>query len=269
MRELEYLGYQVEAANNGGEAVEALREGPYDLVLMDCQMPELDGYEATRRIRAAEPEGERIPIIAVTAHALSDHRQRCLDAGMDDFISKPYGDRELAAVIDHWLGLDLEGADPLLGGLGPEPAGGPALQIGKDFDDAALASLRKLEETTGQPLIRGLVESFSRRSSSGLEAIRESLGRGDGDAVQSLAHGLRGASAQLGATRLAEGLRAIEELATEGKLERCRRHLDELEQVLPAILRRLEMEASTPGEPKEMNLKADPSEADSGSPQIH
>ncbi len=244
VRELEDLGYRVKAANNGNEALAALGRENFDLVLMDCQMPELDGYETTRRIREAEAEGEHLPIIAVTAHALSGHRQECLDAGMDDFISKPYGERELAAVIDHWLGLAPEEDASFLGNSHFEAAAQPPEEIEKDFDDTAMASLRELERTSGKVLIKHLVESFTRRARKGLTTLQETLNRGECAEAQALAHGLRGASAQLGAVRLAESLRRIEEHAAAGKVEESLKHLGDFEQALPAMLRRLRREAS-------------------------
>ncbi len=96
-------GFQADAVNNGVEALEALDRRRYDLILMDCQMPELDGYETTRRIRQAETAGERTPVIAVTAHALKGERERCLAVGMDDFIAKPFAQEELLSTITRWL----------------------------------------------------------------------------------------------------------------------------------------------------------------------
>ncbi len=102
-KQVENLGYRATTVENGLQVLEALRRERFDLVLMDCQMPRLDGYEATRRIRRQETGGEHLPVIAVTAHALNGERERCLATGMDDFISKPYREEELAAVIDRWL----------------------------------------------------------------------------------------------------------------------------------------------------------------------
>ena len=99
-------GYRCDHAANGHEAVEAIQRGRYDLVLMDCQMPKMDGYEATRRIRAWEDEsgaGRRVPIVAVTAHAMTGDRERCLDAGMDDYLTKPVESSRLVATIAKWL----------------------------------------------------------------------------------------------------------------------------------------------------------------------
>jgi PAS domain S-box-containing protein len=99
--QLRRLGYAADAVGNGAEAIAALRNIPYDLVLMDCQMPEVDGFEATRRIRAMR--GRRVPIVAMTANALSSDRRLCLEAGMDDYVSKPVKPHELEATLKRWI----------------------------------------------------------------------------------------------------------------------------------------------------------------------
>ena len=100
---LERLGIQVDCVSNGAEAVAALMRHPYDLVLMDCQMPELDGYEASKRIRSLDGAIAQVPIVALTANALSEDRGRCLEAGMNDFLSKPVKREELRGVLSSWL----------------------------------------------------------------------------------------------------------------------------------------------------------------------
>jgi signal transduction histidine kinase/CheY-like chemotaxis protein len=104
VRMIERLGYRAEVASSGSEAVAMLGRAEYDAVLMDCQMPELDGYEATRQVRRNEHNGRRVPIIAMTAAAQSGDRERCLAAGMDDYISKPVKLHVVAAVLERWLG---------------------------------------------------------------------------------------------------------------------------------------------------------------------
>jgi signal transduction histidine kinase/DNA-binding response OmpR family regulator len=104
VRMVERLGYRADVAGNGTEAIVALDRVPYDAVLMDCQMPEMDGYEATREIRKAERDGRHVPIIAMTASAMAGDRERCLAAGMDDYISKPVKLHIVAAVLERWLG---------------------------------------------------------------------------------------------------------------------------------------------------------------------
>jgi CheY-like chemotaxis protein len=103
VRMIERLGYRADVAATGSEAVAMLGQADYDAVLMDCQMPEMDGYEATRQVRRNERGGRRVPIIAMTAAALSGDRERCLAAGMDDYISKPVKLHVVAAVLARWL----------------------------------------------------------------------------------------------------------------------------------------------------------------------
>ncbi len=105
---LEKMGFSVDIANNGKEAIEAVKEKDYDLILMDCQMPEIDGYEATRRIRELGGKKARVPIIAMTAHALEGDREKCLAAGMNDYISKPMKKEKLEEVIKKWLNQEEE-----------------------------------------------------------------------------------------------------------------------------------------------------------------
>ncbi|MCX6613787.1 MAG: response regulator [Acidobacteria bacterium] len=105
---LRKLGFAVDLANNGEEGVAMWAEGNYDAIIMDCQMPVLDGYSATARIREQElAQGQgsshRLPIIALTAHAMSHDRQKCLDSGMDDYLTKPVEASELGATLNRWL----------------------------------------------------------------------------------------------------------------------------------------------------------------------
>jgi signal transduction histidine kinase/CheY-like chemotaxis protein len=127
VRMVENLGYRADVASNGIEAVRILGEVRYDAVLMDCHMPEMDGFAATRAIRRAEAEGRHTPVIAMTASALSGDRERCLAAGMDDYISKPVKLHVVAAILERWLAPDKTGVLPARGG-GPGEAGGGAVQ---------------------------------------------------------------------------------------------------------------------------------------------
>jgi CheY-like chemotaxis protein len=105
VRVLERCGYRVHVVNDGREALDALSTQIYDVVLMDCQMPEVDGYEATRELRQREQGGKRhTPVIAMTAHAMTGDRERCLEAGMDDYLAKPVRSQALVEVLERWTG---------------------------------------------------------------------------------------------------------------------------------------------------------------------
>ena len=117
--QLKSRGLEVVTASDGLEAVGLLGRGTYDLVLMDCQMPELDGYEATRRIRQSEAGGQDLPIVALTASAMVGDRERCLEAGMDDYLSKPFAENELDTILERWLG---SGSSRPRHALDPQPS---------------------------------------------------------------------------------------------------------------------------------------------------
>ena len=104
LRMLTKLGCRADVVGNGKEAVEAVRSVPYDMVFMDCNMPEVDGFEATRLIREMEHNHKQTVIIAMTANALKGDKEKCLEAGMDDYIAKPVRQNDLAAMVDHWSG---------------------------------------------------------------------------------------------------------------------------------------------------------------------
>jgi CheY-like chemotaxis protein len=104
VRVLERCGYHAHVVNDGQEALDALATTRYDAVLMDCQMPGLDGYEATAELRRREDGGRRTPVIAMTAHAMTGDRERCLKAGMDDYITKPVRAQTLTEALQRWLG---------------------------------------------------------------------------------------------------------------------------------------------------------------------
>jgi CheY-like chemotaxis protein len=111
VRMLERLGLGADVAADGREAVQSYARQPYAAILMDCQMPELDGFEATARIRAREEPGRHVPIIAMTASAMRGDRERCLAAGMDDYVSKPVTVESLRAVLERWLPIETDRPD--------------------------------------------------------------------------------------------------------------------------------------------------------------
>lgn len=214
--QLGHLGHAAEAVEGGREALAALEEKPYDALLLDCQMPDFDGYETCRELRRREGEGRRMPVIAVTGHGLEEDRERCLAAGMDDVLVKPFGSAELAAMLGRWLRKETRAAAP------PQPAGGEL--------EARLAALRRLGGESGGNLLTEATGSFLAEGKRLLATFRSALPRGDAETFAVAAHTLAGTSGALGAVALARQAQEIETLARQGDLDGCAVRLPALEQ---------------------------------------
>jgi signal transduction histidine kinase/CheY-like chemotaxis protein len=202
---LEDSGYQVTVVDNGQQALAALAASRFDIVLMDCQMPEMDGFAATRRLRQLEAEGRcHTPVIALTANAMTGDRQRCLAAGMDDYLAKPFSRDELLAV----LGRCLRPA----GGAAGEQAGEAGPARSEPLDRRALQSLRALQRP-GRPDVLGrIIELYRHDAPRLLAEMRLAAQSGDVEALHLTAHSLKSTSANLGAGTLAARCREIEQL---------------------------------------------------------
>lgn len=225
---LERRGHRVELVADGAEAVAAVRRARFDLVLMDVQMPQMDGIEATRAIRLAEAGTDRhLPIVAMTAHAMKGDRERCLDAGMDDYVAKPVRSVELLRVIASALGA----------------AGARSCPVTDETDDSSEPVLRRaaaLERVDGdesflQQLFDVLADDGPRR----LEEIRAAIASGDAQRLQRTAHSLKGALECLCAERAAVAARRLEELGRGGDLSSaadvCSVLARELDRLIAAI----------------------------------
>jgi two-component system, sensor histidine kinase and response regulator len=231
--QLRKLGCAVSIACNGVEGVAAALGDTFDLVLMDCQMPLLDGFDATRQIRRHEAGGvRRLPIIALTANALSGDREACLAAGMDDYLSKPLEPAALAACIDRWAPTvaRAEPAAANTAAAAPATAGRAPAALPADGAEATidLAALRELTDGDTD-FERELMEVFVASGDTALASLVAALGAADLPAVRRHAHTLKGASANLRARPLAARAQALEAAATAGDLGRCRETFDELE----------------------------------------
>ena len=212
LAQLQKLGYQAKAVNNGAEAVETVRQGGWDLVLMDCQMPVMDGFEATRRIRQSPdaPENIRaIPIVALTAGAMQEDKDRCLSE-MNDYLSKPVDLRRLAEVVEQWTG-----------GIGDaEPAGRDREQA--RADSAAFRDVELLERLMGDRELAGMiVREFLASAPAQLNGLRERVEQGDFAGLLARAHGLKGSAATVSAENLRALALALEGAGKAKELERC------------------------------------------------
>ncbi|HKQ48029.1 MAG TPA: response regulator [Phycisphaerae bacterium] len=205
---LRQAGYQCDVVGNGKEALEAVTRHRYDLVLMDCQMPQMDGFTATRAIRQAEKEGRvagpreaRLCIVALTANAIKGDRERCLEAGMDDYLSKPLNPEKLIRLIEHNLSRavgPIEKPSTPCTGSSISEMDGPADDGGPPFNMEFL-----LKQWGGdQALVKMLIAKFRTQSKADLEKLEQSITAGDMDEAARLAHGFKGAAGYLAAEKL-------------------------------------------------------------------
>jgi PAS domain S-box-containing protein len=210
------LGCQVDVAANGREAIEAATARLYDLIFMDCQMPEVDGYEATERIRQLPGRHGQVPIVALTANTFASDRERCSAVGMNDFVGKPVSVPTLAQVLERWLPK------------APVPSREAAALPESDVPgvEAALAEQQAL---LGADVIHELTRLFCVEVAHRPPELREALARGDRDTLRTTAHRLRGSALQLGARRSAELCAQLEDLVRRGAdAVQLRAALDEL-----------------------------------------
>ena len=200
---LKKRGHELITVENGAEAVAAIRRGAFDVVLMDVQMPEMDGLEATALVRSDERNtGRHIPIIALTAHAMKGDREACITAGMDGYISKPVNPAELMAMIEHVLPFD-------------KPDVHAAAPLAPSFDH--MSALDRLEGDAA--LLCELADMFLGQSQRMLRDVREAVAAGSSLAVKQAAHALKGSAASIGGVAVADAALQLERLATEPRMD--------------------------------------------------
>ena len=199
---LKHLGFEADVANDGLEAVEAATSGAYRVILMDCQMPRMDGYEATARIRAHERDQRHTPIIALTAGAMQGDRERCLEAGMDDYVTKPIDVTRLATTLQKWLSQQQADQRP------EAPV----------YDLKVIEQLRSLPGNGGT-LFDEVGELFRTRAPDRVQQLVSYLEARDYAAATEEAHALKGMSASVGAQRLASIANDIQHAARKGGLD--------------------------------------------------
>ena len=241
-RILERLGYRVDVAQNGLEALEALERNRYAAVLIDVQMPVMDGHEATVEIRRREAAlawrggGHSTPIIAMTANAMQGDREKALAAGMDDYLAKPVRQEELEEVLGRWVSREEAGV--------ASEDGAPAAQAVQDgngsaLDPEVLANLRDLGDAE---LLAELAGMFFDDASSRLEELREAIEAGDAAGVKRVAHTLKGSSGNMGAARMSAICSELQDVGASGDLARARGLLERLEEEFGRVRPALEAE---------------------------
>jgi two-component system sensor histidine kinase/response regulator len=226
---LDHLGYRVTAVERGADAISALRKTAFDLVLMDCQMPEMDGFETTRFIRSSESGvlNRHVPIIAMTAYVMKGDRERCIAAGMDDYLAKPVRQSDLASMLAKWLpgagndmaglGLKSESASDHGGTSGTEHSAQgehPGTPGAAAFDQAGL-----MDRLDGDRELAGIVlNTFFEHIPDTIAKLEESLDKADQPGVVLHAHSIKGAAANAGGEALSEIAREIEMAGRKGDL---------------------------------------------------
>lgn len=232
LRQLQKLGFSADAVANGLEALQVLRTVPYDVVLMDCQMPELDGYEATRQIRATERDSgtpRRVYVVAMTANALAGDREACFEAGMDDYVTKPVKMDELQSALGR-------AAEAVQAKVAERQSSGNVL------DRGVLESLRELREPGGVDPVAEVCEIFFEDTPRTLEKLREAFTARNLAEVERAAHTLKGSASILGGKRLADGALEVLECCRRGEfpsaplVERLPREFEEFRAELQAEL---------------------------------
>jgi len=239
-RQLEKLGYAVDVVANGQKALEALAAIPYSVVLMDCQMPEMDGYEATAAIRRRE-EGstKRTIIIAMTAHALQGEREKCLAAGMDDYLSKPVKDVELSEILERWMTMSTKQTTKEIS------SDRTVASIGGVIDMSVLNGFRELQEEGAPDIVAELIEIFVRDTKLRLAALRKAVAEENLDSIRKETHSLKGSSGNLGMRRMASLCEELEG-ANRGKaLHEAGRLVERMEEEFTHLRETLELHIET------------------------
>ena len=219
--QLDKLGYSSDVAANGKQALSILFRAAYDIVLMDCQMPEMDGYEATREIRRREGRDRHTVIIAMTAHSMAGDREKCLAAGMDDYLNKPVKMEDLRLALERWQTRREAAA----------VAARPALALGEGMDAAVLDNLRVLQDRAAPGLLQKLITLFLTDAPAQLVAVRGAVEQQQALALAQLAHALRGAAANMGARGMAATCAQLEALGRSDAMDQA-----------PLLVTRLEAE---------------------------
>ncbi len=245
---LKTLGCHIDVVTTGVQVLSAVAGSSYDLILMDCQMPDMDGLAATRQLRLQEEQQHppcRTPVIAVTANAFQGERERCLAAGMDDYVSKPFKHAELRGILQRWLLRDGET------GATSHAAGDLACAVAEDHssdlesegilvDEKALDEIRKLQRQGAPSVLDKIINLYLETSPKLLETLHNAIAEDRcASSMGQAAHSFKSTNANLGATRLAALCGEIEEMARQDRTIGAEKILREIERLYPRVCDRL------------------------------
>ncbi len=231
-RTLQKMGCRVRVASDGLSVARLFEEGSFDLILMDCEMPEMDGFGATRQIRGVEAGSRHTPIVALTAHAPAEVREKCLAAGMDDVLAKPFKEAQLTHALHRWIGLPDEAVLPA-GPLAPIHASGVSV------DRRVLENVSAFQGRDGALLLKNVVTRFADTARTQLSLLHKKHAEGETQEVLRIAHTLKSSSAVLGAHCVSKCCAEIEARASRGELGPVPGALMTLEKELLAALKML------------------------------
>ena len=239
VKTLEKLGYRVDVASNGLEAVDAVASTGYAAVLMDCQMPQMDGYDATRAIRGLEGEASKTPIIAMTAAAMKEDEEKALAAGMDAYVAKPVKQDVLAAVLQRWIRHGNAVDAPAEAETEPEDG---------VLDDATIGRLRELDDDVGG--MAELAELFITDAQKNIETLRRAVAGGDAETARGAAHSLKGSAGNFGAHKLSQMCGIVEQGAAKGELSAVSEHLEGIQAEFDRVTEALRAAFASPAPSK-------------------
>ena len=235
---LENMGFLADAVANGQEAIDALATGAYDLVLMDCEMPVLNGYEATKVIRTPNSNGanQQVVVIAMTAHGKQAEKDRCLQCGMNDFLAKPVLPQALAQKLEQWLSKDL--LPPAWEGCAaqPEPTACAQDQALPIWDQDGMLARLMGDTMVAQTISRGFLADLPQQ----IILLEASFSNGLTAEVVRQAHTIKGAAAIIGGERLKAAARAIEQSAQTGPLAPLKSHIEALRLEFEVLIQQME-----------------------------
>jgi CheY-like chemotaxis protein/HPt (histidine-containing phosphotransfer) domain-containing protein len=237
---LEALGLTVDIADNGRQAIDRVAADRYDLVLMDCQMPEMDGFAATAEIRRREKGSDQhLPIVALTANALDGDREICVAAGMDDYLAKPFAREQLAATLLRWL---REPAAASARATQEPPPAHPArpehvaTAAAEPINPRALDTIRLLPGVDGAALANRVIRAYLADTPARLAQMQAAVGAGDAEALRKAAHGMKSSSANVGAESLAALCKGLETIGRSGAIDVAPRLLEDAAKELARVV---------------------------------
>jgi CheY-like chemotaxis protein len=222
---LQIQGYCVTVANNGREALDAYEQGTFDLILMDCHMPEMDGFEATTEIRRREqvPGAKRVAIVALTANAMAQDREECLNVGMDDHLAKPFSMQTMQEMLDRWM--------PPVSSVPSQPVPALAAEAQADavLEREVLEQLGALRVNGKPELLARTIKLYLAESPKLVKTLRQAVSANDAPKIVRSAHSLKSSSANVGASLLSRYCADIEASARHADIEETRGLLAKIE----------------------------------------